>query len=93
VIFPSYHRSMTQPAKPATEGEVQGLTTAETMERLKQFGPNAVREERSHPWLTLLEPVHRGSKHSLLFRKEFPYTICGGIISARAGHSWRVLRL
>lgn len=33
---------------------LQGLTSGEAAARLKQYGPNAVAEERPHPWLALL---------------------------------------
>lgn len=34
--------------------DLQGLTSGEAAARLKQHGPNAVAEERPHPWLALL---------------------------------------
>src|SRR5574340_584828 len=33
---------------------LQGLTSGEAAARLTQYGPNAVAEERPHPWLVLL---------------------------------------
>ncbi len=35
----------------------RGLTTAEAEQRLRQYGPNAVAEERPHPWVSFLKKL------------------------------------
>ena len=37
------------PVVPIAQHDHRGLTTAEARARLKQFGPNAVVEEKAHP--------------------------------------------
>ncbi|GAO35613.1 pirin [Sulfuricella sp. T08] len=45
---------MSQEAYPLSGPALPGLTSGEAAARLKQYGPNAVAEERPHPWLALL---------------------------------------